>query len=116
MAMHSTSVASPIARFRQGGELSLTATNEAEKASFLRYAFARNYGGLVGQFKLDWIFVKPFVDDPRRAKQSYRFAPHFPVTMRELNESVEDRISDHPPMTVDLPLTEPTIESPREIP
>ena len=27
--------------------------------------------------------------------------------MRELNESVEDRISDHPPMTVDLPLTEP---------
>jgi hypothetical protein len=28
--------------------------------------------------------------------------------MRELNDSVEDRISDHPPMTVDLPLTEPT--------
>ena len=45
--------------------------------------------------------------DPRRVEQSYRFAPHFPVTMRELNESVTDRISDHPPMTVDLPLTEP---------
>jgi hypothetical protein len=28
--------------------------------------------------------------------------------MRELNDSVEDRISDHPPMTVDLPLTEMT--------
>jgi len=27
--------------------------------------------------------------------------------MRELNNSVNDRISDHPPMTVDLPLTEP---------
>lgn len=79
------------------------------------YAFARNYGGLVGLFKLDWIFVKPFVDDPRRAEQSYRFAPHFPVTMRELNNSVEDRISDHPPMTVDLPLTEPVIDSQREI-
>ncbi|MGC2098558.1 MAG: endonuclease/exonuclease/phosphatase family protein [Candidatus Sulfotelmatobacter sp.] len=80
------------------------------------YAFARNYGGLVGQFKLDWVFVKPFVADPRRAQQSYRFAPHFPVTMRELNEAIADRISDHPPMTVDLPLTEVTIESPREIP
>jgi hypothetical protein len=32
----------------------------------------------------------------------------FPITMHELNDSVEDRISDHPPITVDLPLTEPT--------
>lgn len=73
------------------------------------YAFARTYGGLVGQFKLDWIFVKPFVDNPRSKQQSSQFAPHFPITMRELNDSAEDRISDHPPMTVDLPLTEPTM-------
>ncbi len=72
------------------------------------YAFARNYGGLVGQFKLDWFFVKPFLNDPRRKQQSYQFAPHFPVTMRELNASVADRISDHAPMTVDLPLKEPS--------
>jgi len=71
------------------------------------YAFTRDFGGLLGRFKIDWIFVKPFIEDPRRREQSYRFAPHFPVTMRELNESVPDRISDHPPMTVDLPLTEP---------
>jgi hypothetical protein len=71
------------------------------------YSFARDYGGLVGRFKLDWNFVKPLIDDPRRTEQSYRFAPHFPMTMRELNNSVADRISDHPPMTVDLPLTEP---------
>jgi hypothetical protein len=71
------------------------------------YSFARDYGGLDGRFKLDWIFVKPFINDPRGAEQSYRFAPHFPVTMRELNSSVAERISDHPPMTVDLPLTEP---------
>ncbi len=71
------------------------------------YAFTRDFGGLVGRFKLDWIFVKPFIEKPRGKDGSYRFAPHFPVTMRELNESVEDRISDHPPMTVDLPLTEP---------
>ncbi|MFY9907071.1 MAG: endonuclease/exonuclease/phosphatase family protein [Terriglobales bacterium] len=71
------------------------------------YSFRRNYGGVVGQFKLDWIFVKPFIDDPRRAEQSYWFAPHFSTTMRELNNSVEDSISDHPPITVDLPLAEP---------
>jgi endonuclease/exonuclease/phosphatase family metal-dependent hydrolase len=71
------------------------------------YAFNRDFGGWVGRFKLDWIFVKPFIDDPRRAGQSYRFAPSFPVTMRELNEAVADRVSDHAPMTVDLPLTEP---------
>ena len=41
------------------------------------YAFARNYVGLVGQFKLDWIFVKPFIDDPRgtnRASGSLRIS------------------------------------------
>jgi endonuclease/exonuclease/phosphatase family metal-dependent hydrolase len=72
------------------------------------YAFSRDFGGLVGRFKLDWILVKPFLEDPRRAGPSSRFAPYFPVTMRALNESVEDRISDHAPMTVDLPLSEPT--------
>jgi endonuclease/exonuclease/phosphatase family metal-dependent hydrolase len=71
------------------------------------YAFNRDFGGWVGRFKLDWFFVKPFIDDPRRAGQSYRFAPSFPVTMRELNEAVADRVSDHAPMTIDLPLGEP---------
>ena len=71
------------------------------------YSFTRDFGGLVGRFKLDWIFVKPFINDPRRTEQSYQFAPHFPVTMRELNDSVEDRVSDHPPMTVDLLLAQP---------
>jgi hypothetical protein len=61
----------------------------------------------VGRFKLDWFFVKPFIRDSRAEGQPYLFAPHFAETMRELNESVEDRISDHPPMTVDLPLREP---------
>ncbi len=71
------------------------------------YAFERNFGGWIGRFKLDWFFVKPFIRNPRAIQQSYRFAPHFPITMQELNQSVEDRISDHPPMTVDLPLAEP---------
>jgi len=89
----------------------LADSNQRDAKGFTpTYAFARTYRGLVGQFKLDWIFVKPFIDDPRKKQQPYRFAPHFPLTMRALNDSVEDRISDHPPMTVDLPLTEPALE------
>ena len=90
-----------------GRSRTLADSNERAGKGFVpTYAFARDYGGLVGRFKLDWIFVKPFIQNPRRKGQSYWFAPQFPKTMRELNESVEDRISDHPPMTVDLPLTE----------
>lgn len=71
------------------------------------YSFARDYGGVVGRFKLDWIFVKPFTTDPRGSRQPLKFAPTYPTTMQELNNAEPDRISDHPPITVDLPLTEP---------
>ncbi len=86
----------------------LADSNQRGRKGFVpTYAFERNFGGWVGNFKLDWFFVKPFIQSPRALHQSYRLAPHFPVTMRELNESVEGRISDHPPLTVDLPMTEP---------
>jgi hypothetical protein len=86
----------------------LADSNERGAKGFVpTYAFARDYRGFVGRFKLDWFFLKPFLEDPRQKNQSYLFAPHFAETMRELNQSVEDRISDHLPMTVDLPLQEP---------
>lgn len=92
-----------------GRKRTLANSNERNGKGFVpTYSFNRNYGGLVGQFKLDWIFVKPFIDSPRGDSQSFQFAPHFAVTMRELNESVAGRISDHPPITVDLPLREPS--------
>ena len=71
------------------------------------YAFNRDFGGVVGRFKLDWILVKPFTTNPRQSKQPLKFAPTYPTTMQELNSAPADRISDHPPITVDLPLTEP---------
>ena len=62
----------------------------------------------VGKFKLDWIFVRPPAltrhDDDA---QPHRFAPHFGLTLKSLNEALADRISDHSPITVDLPLDEP---------
>jgi endonuclease/exonuclease/phosphatase family metal-dependent hydrolase len=97
-------------RTLNGKSRTLANSNERAGKGFVpTYSFARDYGGVVGRFKLDWFLVKPFVQDPRLKDQSYFFAPHFPKTMRELNESVEERISDHPPMTVDLPLREPTV-------
>jgi endonuclease/exonuclease/phosphatase family metal-dependent hydrolase len=66
--------------------------------------------GPVGKLKLDWIFVKPYITKPRDKRAPYRFAPHFARTMEEVNYSVEDRISDHNPISVDLPFTEPALE------
>ena len=68
----------------------------------------------VGKYKLDWIFVKPAdLKNPNDEKSSYRFAPHFGRTYTEINEIVADRISDHRPLTVDLPLGEPALNQKR---
>ena len=83
----------------------LADSNERAFKGFVpTYSFARDYGGLAGGFKLDWFFVKPFITQPRGKHQSYLFAPELGVTMRDLNGAVPDRISDHPPLAVDLPL------------
>ena len=71
------------------------------------YSFNRDFGGVVGRFKLDWIIVKPFTTNPRASRQPLKFAPTYPTTMEERDSAPEDRISDHPPITADLPLTEP---------
>lgn len=90
----------------QGRRGTLADSNERAFKGFIpTYSFTRDYGGVAGGFKLDWLFVKPFITEPRKKGQSYLFAPEFAVTMRELNGAVPDRISDHPPLAVDLPLT-----------
>jgi endonuclease/exonuclease/phosphatase family metal-dependent hydrolase len=87
----------PLANSNQRGDKGFVTTYEVERT----VAF-------VGKFKLDWIFVKPFAltehDDD---EQPHRFAPHFGRTLKRLNDAVPDRISDHAPLTVDLPLVEP---------
>jgi endonuclease/exonuclease/phosphatase family metal-dependent hydrolase len=62
----------------------------------------------VAKFKLDWIFVKSNLDKPRDLTGSYLFAPHYARTMVDLNNCLPEPISDHSPMTVDLPFHEPT--------
>jgi endonuclease/exonuclease/phosphatase family metal-dependent hydrolase len=63
-------------------------------------------GKISVELKLDWFFVKPIgLTDPDDRKQPYRFAPQFGRTLKTLNYSLKDRISDHSPMIVDLPVT-----------
>jgi endonuclease/exonuclease/phosphatase family metal-dependent hydrolase len=61
----------------------------------------------VAKYKLDWIFVKSDLDKPRDPNGSFVFAPHFARSMGDLNNCPPEPISDHSPMTVDLPFHEP---------
>jgi len=61
----------------------------------------------VAKFKLDWFFVKSNLEKPRDVKGSYLFAPHFARTLTDLNNCLPHPLSDHSPMTVDLPFQEP---------
>jgi endonuclease/exonuclease/phosphatase family metal-dependent hydrolase len=61
----------------------------------------------LAKFKLDWLFVKANIQDGRNKNASYVFAPHFARTMVDLNNCLPEPISDHSPMTVDLPFHEP---------
>jgi hypothetical protein len=39
-----------------------------------------------------------------------KFAPHFAQTLQEMNTAPDDDLSDHFPITVDVPLTEPPLK------
>ena len=89
---------------QKGGTLA-NSNQRALKGFEPTFTLKRDFGGLVGRYKLDWFLVKPFIPRPRGEGMSYEFAPHFPLTMRDLNNSVPDGVSDHAPITVDLPLS-----------
>jgi len=95
----------------RGGKLS---DSNQRAAKGFRYTFAlpQTYGGLVGEFKLDWFFVKGLATDSEKPGGSYKFAPHFGHTLQELNGAPDHALSDHAPITIDLPLTEPSPLSP----
>jgi endonuclease/exonuclease/phosphatase family metal-dependent hydrolase len=87
----------PLANSNQRGDKGFITTYEVERT----VAF-------IGKFKLDWIFVKPPALTEAYAKAGpHRFAPHFGRTLKSLNDAVTERVSDHSPLMVDLPLGEP---------
>jgi endonuclease/exonuclease/phosphatase family metal-dependent hydrolase len=93
----------------RGGRTLANSNQRAGKGFEPTFTLKRDFGGLVGNYKLDWILVKPLIPRPRGEGMSYEFAPHFPVTMRDLNNAVPDGVSDHAPITVDLPLMDPAL-------
>jgi endonuclease/exonuclease/phosphatase family metal-dependent hydrolase len=90
----------------RGGTLS-DSNQRSGKGFRYTFALAKTYGGLFGEYKLDWFFVKGLATDSRKPGGKYQFAPHFGWTLMELNYAPDEELSDHAPITVDLPLSEP---------
>jgi hypothetical protein len=89
----------------------LSDSNERAKKGFV--STMELNGKISVELKLDWIFVKPFgLTDPNDKDQPFRFAPQFGRTLKSLNYSLKDRISDHNPLFVDLPLAPPPSREP----
>ncbi|MDQ3802698.1 MAG: endonuclease/exonuclease/phosphatase family protein [Acidobacteriota bacterium] len=100
---------------RSTGGKSDTFSNSNERADkgFVATNQVEGIGGISVGSKLDWIFVKPpALTDPGDEKQPHRFAPHFGRTLAELNNAPPDGISDHHPLTADLPFSEPPPPAP----
>jgi hypothetical protein len=88
----------------------LANSNERGKKGFVTTYEVNRPIRFVGKYKLDWIFVKPArLTNPSDNQQSYGFAPHFGRTLKALNKVIEDRVSNHSPLLVDIPLDEPAI-------
>ena len=83
----------------------LADSNQRQSGGFTpTFAVDLTFGKVrLAKFKLDWFFVKSDLEQPRETKGSYLFAPAFPRTLVDLNNCPPEPISDHSPMTVDLP-------------
>ena len=87
-----------------GSEETLSDSNERAAKGFV--STLELQGKITIQLKLDWIFVRPpNLTKPDDRQQSYLLAPQFGRTLKALNYSLKDRISDHNPLIADLPLT-----------
>ena len=88
----------------------LANSNEREYKGFVcTYEWVYTLSNL-GKHKLDWIFVKSYLEDPKDEGGSYRFAPHYGRTLRNINRAYSYFLADHNPMTVDLPFNEPELK------
>jgi hypothetical protein len=90
-----------------GRDGTLGNSNErASKGFVTTFSLPRTLGDK-GKFKLDWVFVKAYLKDDPKATDSYRFAPGFARTMGDANEALDEPLSDHAAISVDLPLARP---------
>jgi endonuclease/exonuclease/phosphatase family metal-dependent hydrolase len=98
-------------RSEGGRRNTLANSNERDGKGFVTTFRLPRPVKFIGRFKLDWIFVKPVhLFESSNYAGSYLLAPHFGRTLGAINSLVSNRISDHSPIIVDLPLAEPPIE------
>jgi endonuclease/exonuclease/phosphatase family metal-dependent hydrolase len=98
--------------FRGDAELSVNdregtlgnANERASKGFVTTFALPRTLGAK-GKFRLDWIFVKAYLKEDPRTADSYRFAR----TMNEANSALDEPLSDHAAISVDLPIAQPAL-------
>ena len=67
------------------------------------FSFGKHFGGLFGEYKLDWIFVK---NNKSQAAES--LTPAFGRTLTLVNKAVVPRISPHSPTELDVRLDSTT--------
>lgn len=85
-------------------------SNERGSKGFITTYEVERTIAFVGRFKLDWFFIKPpGLTEPYSKEGPHALAPHFGRTLKVLNDALKNRISDHAPLLVDLPLTEPLL-------
>ena len=93
-----------------GNDETLANSNQRGDKGFITTYEVERTVAFVGKFKLDWIFVRPpALTEPYENEGPHRFSPHFGRTLKDLNNALPDRISDHSPIMVDLPLAEPPL-------
>lgn len=88
----------------------LANSNQRGRKGFKTTFSVKRALGIIGKYRLDWIFVKSFLKTtPEDTSGPYKLAPHFGETLEEMNSSLKKPISDHHPSVVDLPFEEPKI-------
>ena len=91
----------------------LANSNERSEKGFVPTNELGKTYGPIGRYKLDWIFVRPAeLKRPNGNSEEARFVPYYGRTLKDLNHSIPERISDHNPITVDLPLGEARVTNP----
>ncbi len=109
-------------RFNDGGAFDLRGVPEKTHNGYYALLSNSNERGIKGfkptfelerdlgvaKYKLDWFFVKSLnLKDPKDKNGSYAYAPHFGRTLSSANRAFSGRLSDHDPITVDIPIGEP---------
>ena len=90
----------------------LANSNERDRIGYrMTFTTERTIFQVIGKYRLDWAFVKGYISDPVGKHQTYRFAPHFGMTLEAMNDNLRERISDHHPNIVDIPFEAPRIEN-----